>query len=228
MANSSSSSSSNSSSNSFHTAVDHSQPYYTAPTDTHSYNTAPTQTQHSQPQSQHSQSQDPIPIQPQLIQSQTIEPMAVAAQWPEQWAHPAQADHCAYSCPPKRRRATSSTGEEADMPPVGGAPFADMADAGVAPFADADGEGLHRASWPEVTQQAIQSGRGRRRSIQFEVDRPTRAFRRALLVQRFRPEMKTDDLNAFLSDLRPVLRDYLTELVAEHHGVKVWLSVQVT
>jgi hypothetical protein len=47
-------------------------------------------------------------------------------------------------------------------------------------------------------------------------------------VQSFAPREATDDLNHFLESLTPLLHELLAGLLREHHGIKVWLSVQLT
>ena len=87
-----------------------------------------------------------------------------------------------------------------------------------------------RLSLPEldtVTVGGTVGGAGPEAMV-FDVGTPQRAFRRALLVQRYTPRQHTDDLIHFLQALRPVLRGQLEQLLTEHHGLKLWLSVQVT
>ena len=75
---------------------------------------------------------------------------------------------------------------------------------------------------------SVQHGGGRRQPVSFQEAAPQRAFRRALIVQKFIPQGFTDDLNFFLESLRPVLQSLIKDLLDEHHGLKLWISVEVT
>jgi hypothetical protein len=74
----------------------------------------------------------------------------------------------------------------------------------------------------------VQIGGARHRSVDFSVTSPKRAFRRALLVQRYTPQKATNNLIDFLKQLRPVLDEQLEDLLREHHGIKFWISVEVS
>ena len=90
-----------------------------------------------------------------------------------------------------------------------------------------DQSGPHRRA-SENAADSVEVGGARNQPLAFDVGHPQRAFRRALLVQRFTPRQTTDDLILFLQALRPILHGHLETLLADHHGIKIWLSVQVT
>ncbi|KAF0143246.1 MAG: hypothetical protein FD143_3443, partial [Ignavibacteria bacterium] len=71
---------------------------------------------------------------------------------------------------------------------------------------------LRRAS--ENAANTVAVGGARDQPLVFDVGQPQRAFRKALLVQRFTPRQTTDDLIQFLQALRPVLRGHLETLLA--------------
>ena len=192
---------------SFATAVDsldQSQLFDTAPTDTQQFNTAPTDTQQYDTAPTYA-TQPPNPPQPATLNPipALLPDAADDSQDSNPFAHPALLDHNAYTNPVKRPRLQP---QEQHTPP-----------------SPLPGEHF---SWPQPDAPRTQIGGARRNSINFDVCPPKRAFKRALLAQRFTPVEPTDDLNTFLEDLQPVLLRHLQEAMREHRGIKIWVSLE--
>ena len=63
--------------------------------------------------------------------------------------------------------------------------------------------------------------------VSFSRGYTQRAFRHALLVERYTPNAHIASLAEFLDGLRESLGASLKDLIAEHHGLKLWLGVDV-
>ena len=76
------------------------------------------------------------------------------------------------------------------------------------------------------TDRTQQTGCGHSQ-LTFTRGETQRAFRRAVLVERFTPSEHVDTLPEFLEIQRESMQHTLNELMAEHHGLKVWVGVDV-
>ena len=77
-----------------------------------------------------------------------------------------------------------------------------------------------------VTAPSSQTGGGNR-AVSFTRGSARRAFRGALLVERYVADQHVDDINVFLDSFRQSIRENLEALLAEHHGLKLWLGLDL-
>ena len=85
---------------------------------------------------------------------------------------------------------------------------------------DAEDAPVHHFTQARVIDSS-QSGSGRSSPINFQTGGTRRAFKQALLVQKFTPTEVVEDLN-----LR--LKQHCEEVIQRHHGIKIWVSVELT
>ena len=76
------------------------------------------------------------------------------------------------------------------------------------------------------TDSTQQTGRGHSQ-LSFTLGQTQRAFRRYLLVERFTPNEHIDSLALFLQSLRESSQHRLTQLMAEHYALNLWVGVDV-
>ena len=133
--------------------------------------------------------------------------------------------------PAKRRRRDTMTSQLAESDVSNGDSFHTPNSA--AYYTPPDARSLASADAPlEPFQSQMaastqgQTGAGNSQ-VAFSRGHTQRAFRHALLVERYTPNEHIASLAEFLDGLRESLGASLRDLIAEHHGLKMWLGVDV-